>query len=120
MSRDYRKLRVFEIADGLVLRIYRVTNDFPKSERYGIQSQLRRSALSIPTNIVEGSARRSTREYVNFLNIAAGAAAETRYLTQVSERLGFLSPTDGAELSSAYTSVCAKLESLIQALSPKP
>ena len=87
MSRDHRKLHVFVLADSLVTRIYGVTINFPVAERFGLQSQMRRSALSVPTNIVEGSARRSTREYVNVLNIAAGAAAEVRYLAEVSERL---------------------------------
>ena len=56
-----------------------MSNNFPVVERFGLQFQMRRSAPSVPTNIVEGSVRRSTREYVNFLNIAGGAAAEVRY-----------------------------------------
>jgi four helix bundle protein len=111
---------VFTLADSLVTTIYRVTNEFPSTERFGLQGQMRRSALSVSTNIVEGSARRSTREYVNFLNIAAGAAAETRYLAEVSERFGFLTQAEGAELNSAYTQLCAQLEALIQSLSPEP
>lgn len=120
MARDYRKLRVFDLADGLVVRIDHVTKAFPATERYGLQVQLRRAALSVPTNIVEGSARRSTRDFVHFITIAAGSAYEARYLTEVSERLGFLSSAEGRDLQAAYTSVCAQLEALIQSLDPRP
>ena len=91
MSRDHRKLRVFVLADALVPRIYKSTNNFPVEERYGLQMQLRRAAVSAACNIIEGSARRGEKEYVNFLNIAAGSAAEARYLCELWLRLGFMS-----------------------------
>ena len=87
MSRDHRKLRVFLLADDLVTKIYTITQHFPASERFGLQSQLRRSAVSVACNIVEGSARRGTSEYLNLLNIAAGSASEARYLVEISCRL---------------------------------
>lgn len=115
MSRDFRKLRVFVEADALVIRIYQITQDFPASERYGLQAQIRRAAVSVAANIVEGSARRSTGEFVNFLSIAAGSAAETRYLCDIAARLGHLEAGAAAE-TKAYDSVCAGLESLMRSL----
>ena len=72
MSRDHRKLRVFTLADCLVVDVYRASSGFPASERYGLQSQLRKAAVSSAVNIVEGSARRTDAEYLHFLNIALG------------------------------------------------
>ena len=87
MSRDVSKLRVFQTADDLLIQVYLATSTFPVAERYGLQSQLRRAALSIPVNIVEGSARRTIREYVNFLYVATASTAEVAHLLSVARRL---------------------------------
>lgn len=120
MSRDFRKLHVFQLADELLMRVYHAASTFPAAERYTLQAQLRRAALSASTNIVEGSARRTTREYLNFINIAAGSATEARYLADVSRRLGYLPDKDAADLVSRYTELSAKLQALLAALSPEP
>jgi len=85
-----------------------------------LQTQIRRAAVSVACNIVEGSARRTTSEYLNFLNIAAGSASEARYLIDISARLGFLRESDSQSVTATYAELCAKLEALIQSLSPKP
>lgn len=100
--------------------VYAFSRGFPQEERYGLQSQLRRAALSAATNIVEGCARRSTGEYLNFLNIATGSAAEARYLVEVSVRLGFAVPTDGQELLSGYDQLVRGLKALVNGLQARP
>ena len=120
MSRDHRKLRVFVLGDQLVLQAYKVSAHFPASERFGLQSQLRRSALSVATNIVEGSARRTQAEYAHFINIAASSAAETEYLIDISRRLGLLADEIGVGLAAEYRTLAAGLQALLQTMSPKP
>jgi len=120
MSRDFRKLHVFQLADELLLRVYRAKSAFPVAERYTLQAQLHRAALSVPANIVEGSARRTTREYLNFINIASGSATEARYLADVSGRLGYLLEKDAAELVTRYTELSARLQALLASLADAP
>ena len=120
MGRDHRKLIVFSIADGLVTEVYRISRAFPAEERFGLQLQIRKAAVSAAGNIVEGCARRTTKEYVNFLNIATGSAAEAGYLTDVSARLGFLKPVDGKRVSTSYGELVAKLNALMNSLDREP
>ena len=120
MSRDHRKLVVFALADRLVTEVYAISRQFPYSERFGLQMQLRKAAISASSNIVEGSARRTTREYLNFLNIAAGSAAEAGYLTEVSVRLGFLETHDGEKIAASYSELVARLQALINSLRHEP
>jgi four helix bundle protein len=87
----FTELKVWQRSHALVLQAYRLTKSFPAEERYGLTSQLRRAALSVPTNIAEGSKRQTNAEYSRFLNIAEGSLAETEYLLMVSRDLGYLS-----------------------------
>jgi four helix bundle protein len=107
---------MFQLADALVLDVYRITRAFPAEERYALQSQLRRSALSVAANIVEGSARRTTREYVNFLNQAHGSAAEAHYLLSVAHRLEFVNDQDFGPMSEQYSEVARGLQAMINTL----
>jgi len=70
MGRDYTKIRAWQLADELALLVYKMTKKFPKSEVWGLTSQMRRAAVSVPANIVEGSARKSKKEYLQFLYVA--------------------------------------------------
>jgi four helix bundle protein len=88
--RDHTKLRAFELADELALLIYKLTNRFPREEVYGLTSQMRRAAVSIPSNIVEGCARESQSEYLRFLEIAFGSLRELHYQYGLAKRLGFM------------------------------
>ncbi|MDA3926794.1 MAG: four helix bundle protein [Kiritimatiellae bacterium] len=87
--RDHTKLRAFELADELALAIYKMTSAFPKEEIYGITSQMRRAAVSVPSNIVEGCTRESHTEYLRFLEIAFGSLRELHYQFSLSARLGY-------------------------------
>jgi four helix bundle protein len=86
----YKRLTVWQKSDELAYQVYAATGDFPKDEVYGITAQLRRAALSVPTNIVEGYGRQGKKELRRFVNIALGSLAETRYLLDFSSRLGYL------------------------------
>ena len=88
--RDHTKLRAFELADEVVLLIYQITKGFPKNEVYGLTSQIRRAAVSVPSNIVEGCARESQAEYLRFLEISFSSLRELRYQFNLSKRLGYL------------------------------
>ena len=116
MSRDHRKLNVFSQADALVLNVYAETATFPSDERFGLRTQVRRAAVSVPANIVEGCARRKEGEYLQFVNIATGSAAEALYLIDLSTRLGFLKPEAYRRLEPKYTMLIKGLKKLQSSL----
>ena len=94
MSRDFRNIKAWKLADDMVMSVYSQTRRFPKEELYGITSQLRRAAVSVPTNIAEGSNRSHSKEYLRFLFIANGSIAEVEYLLHLSKRLGYIGEQD--------------------------
>jgi four helix bundle protein len=118
MSTDHRKLSAFTLADELTVRIYLATRDFPPAERYGLRSQMRRAAVSIPTNIVEGCARDSDREHDRFYEIAFASTREVIYLVELSGRLGFIESTLSSELAQFGGRVAAALAGLRRSLRP--
>jgi four helix bundle protein len=88
--RDFHKLQVWQKAHALVLEIYMVTREFPQSELYGLTSQLRRAAMSIPSNIAEGCGRNSENELLRFMVIAQGSTSEVEYQLLLAKDLGWL------------------------------
>lgn len=118
--RDHTQLKVFELADRLVLQIYRATCDFPKNEQFGLQSQMRRAAVSAAANIVEGCARSSEAEYLRFLEIAYGSARELQYQVTLCERLGFIDVPTAKQLKNECSSSTRSLNGLIRSLRRQP
>lgn len=116
MSRNYRSLRVFVLADALVIDVYHASRGFPPDERFGLRSQIRRAATSAATNIVEGSTRRSDKAYVTFLETALGSASETGYLLSVATRVGAMKAEVATPIVDRYSSLARQLEALIGAI----
>jgi len=103
----------------LTVRTYEVTKGFPSAERYGLTSQMRRAAASVPANIAEGRERRSTREFLQFLGIARGSLAELETFLTLSERLGLLQSETGNRLLGESAEINRMLESMMRALERK-
>ncbi len=103
--RNHEKLRAYEIADTLALKIYQATRYFPNDERYGLFAQMRRCVVSVPSNIVEGCARHTTRDYVKFLQTSYRSACELQYQVSLAE-LGIfgnrISPRIGGWMQRTY------------------
>ena len=87
MRRAHKDLRVWQSAIALVEDVYRLTSTFPRDEQFGLTSQMRRAAVSVPSNIAEGSARQTTKELLHFLSIAAGSLAELDTQLEITVRL---------------------------------
>lgn len=92
--RPHKKLEVWKKALEFVTKIYKVTESFPDSEKFGLISQVRRAAVSIPSNISEGAARSSKKEFIHFLSIAQGSTSELETQLIIANNLGFLRKED--------------------------
>ena len=114
--RDHTKLRAFHLADELALAVYRATRSFPRQEQFGLTSQMRRAALSVPSNIVEGCARNSEADYLHFLDIAYGSLRELSYQVGFSHRLGYLGDEAHGRLRRQCTETSKVLSALIRSL----
>lgn len=119
MMKSFRELEVWQKSHGLVLEIYRVSASFPKDERFGIVSQLRRASYSIPANIAEGFGRRSTKELLQCLAIANGSLEEVRYFILLSSDLGYLQAEDSKKLDEQLNSVAQMIAALGRTLRSK-
>jgi len=114
--RNHKKLRAFELADELVIMIYRATKCFPKEEVYGLRSQMRRAAVSVASNIVEGCARESHAEYFRFLEIAFGSLRELHYQFSVARRLGYIDEPEVSECDLKIVEAEKVLNALLRSL----
>lgn len=109
--RSFRQLEVWKEAHRLVLMVYAATKAFPQDERFGLVSQTRRAAVSIPANIVEGFKRRGARDKVRFYNIAEGSLEELKNFFILAEDLGYVA--SGSDLTEQSRSVGRMLHGLI-------
>jgi four helix bundle protein len=108
----FTELKVWQRSHQLTLEMYRVTASFPSAERFGLISQLRRAAASVPTNIAEGSKRQSNQEYARFLNIAEASLVETEYLLMLSRDLGLLAQDSSEVMLQEVTEIAKMLSGL--------
>jgi four helix bundle protein len=118
--RDFRRLKVWEKAHLLTLAVYRATAGFPKEERYGLTSQLRRSASSVPANIAEGCGRDTDSDFARFLQIAMGSARELEYHLLLAHDLQLLSQPDYTGLADDLIAVKRMLATLIRSIRAAP
>ena len=103
--RDFRKIQVWEKAHHFTLRIYKITSSFPKDELYGLTSQMRRAAASIPANLAEGCGRDTQAELARFVHIAGGSASELEYHLILAHDLGYIDDEAYPELNSAINEI---------------
>jgi four helix bundle protein len=122
--KTFKDLIVWRKAFDLVVGVYRLSGEFPKHELYGLSSELRKTARSIVCNIAEGHKRWSTREYIHFLRISAGSAAELETQMMLADRLGYF-PNDSAQRITALLSEIVRMldaltQNLQRRLKPNP
>lgn len=113
---SYKGLLVYQKAVELSVAIYRATEEFPKSEIYGLTSQIRRCVVSIPSNIAEGQRRGSKKEYIQFLRVAFGSGAELETQLLISFKVGYLSEDQFNKLNNELEQIMKMLNKLISVL----
>jgi len=114
--RNYKDLKAWQRSYDLCLEVYRLTKDFPAEERYGLTSQIRRSAVSVPSNIAEGYGRKTTKEYIQFLYIAYGSTCELETQIKLSGDLQYLNEAALSGLQNNIGEVERIVKGLIKSL----
>lgn len=117
--KGFRDLVVWQKAMDLAANVYRITKDFPPDERFGLTSQMRRAAVSIPSNVAEGHARNSTGEFIQSLGFAKGSLAELETQAEIAERLQIVSRERNCELKIEMNEVGRMLNGLLNSLRSK-
>jgi len=119
MTTIYKDLETWQASMSLVTACYAATRALPRSEQFGLTSQLRRAAVSIPSNVAEGACRRSDRAYLNHVAIALGSHAELETCIEIALRLGYLTPLTLAPLSEVCTRAGQLLNGLYRSIEPR-
>ena len=114
--KTHKDLDVYNLSIDLITNVYSLTNNFPKEELFGLTSQVRRSAVSIPTNIAEGSARNHSKEFKQFLYISLGSASELDTLILIAHKLGYITQEGYNNIILKLTSVSKMLQGLIKSV----
>lgn len=114
---SYKELTVYQKAVELCVDVYKITDGFPKSELYGLVAQIRRCAVSIPSNIAEGQRRGYKREYIQFLRVAFGSGAELETQVLIAHKVGYLNVKSFETLNSRVDEIMRMLNKLISVLS---
>jgi len=119
--RSYKDLNVWKAAMELVCEVYEVTRNFPDTERYGLTSQMRRCAISVPSNIAEGWSRNSARSFISYLNIASGSMSELLTQLEIANRINYISEekmhayeVKGIQISKMLYMLIKKIESRLK------
>jgi four helix bundle protein len=118
MSGTYQDLEVLQSAMDLAVRVYRLTSLFPKEERYGLTSQMRRAAISVPSNIAEGKGRSSDKELIQFLCHSRGSLFEVETQLAIGERLGYCTTEDSDGVRRETARIGQMLNGLIRSVRP--
>ena len=113
MYRAHKNLDVWCESISLATEVYKLTDNFPKSEIYGLTSQMRRASVSVPSNIAEGAARNSSKEFAHFLNIAGGSLSELDTQIEIASNLGYLSKESRSLIDERVSAISGKLAGLI-------
>jgi len=116
MKKPHKKLYAWKAALDLVLALYSTTDRFPEQERFSLTSQIRRAALSVPSNIAEGAARQTKKEFINFLHMAQGSLSELDTELELAKRLGYLAEESWTKLDAQLERIDKMLSGLIRHL----
>jgi four helix bundle protein len=116
MEKPHKKLNVWQVAMKVAQMVYKLTNAFPADERFGLVSQMRRAAISIPSNIAEGAARQGKKEFKNFLSMAQGSLSELDTQLELSVLLSYLNQENLKEITEEMLKVDKMLTGLIRSL----
>lgn len=112
--KDFREMKVWHKAHELVLHVYKISSQFPADEKFGLTSQIRRAAVSIPTNIAEGCGRNSDPDFARFLEIAYGSANEVDYLLTLSKDLYVLENQNYQSINAELAEIKKMLSTLVR------